>query len=140
MRKEVVKATLRCLTGCNIGEVTGLFIGRTIGLDVISTIILAVSLAFIIGYTMTIIPLLKIMPLKDAIKITLAGDTVSISAMEFSENTIAVLIPGFMMAFIFDPILYIGYAIMLTAGFFSAYPVMNWLMKKDKCGCSMVGK
>ena len=140
MRKEVVKATLRCLIGCNVGEASGLIIGKLYGLDIMSTIIIAVGLAFTVGYLATIIQLLKIMSLRSAVKITLGGDTMSIASMEFAENTVALLIPGFMMSFIFDSIFWIGYGIMLTVGFCASYPIMNWLMKNDKCGCDMIGK
>lgn len=140
MRKEVVKATLRCLIGCNVGEASGLIIGKLYGLDIISTIILSIGLAFTVGYLATIIPLLKIMPLKKALKIVLVGDTMSIASMETAENTLAFLIPGFMASFIFDSIFWVGYGLMLTAGFCASYPVMNWLMKNEKCGCDMVGK
>src|SRR3970282_2731736 len=140
MRKEVVKATLRCLIGCNVGEASGLIIGKLYGLDIMSTIIIAVGLAFTVGYLATIIPLLKIMPLKKAVRVTLGGDTMSIASMEFAENTVALLITGFMMSFIFDSIFWIGYGIMLTVGFCASYPIMNWLMKIDKCGCDMIGK
>src|SRR3989304_4425917 len=134
MKTEVVKATLRCLIGCNIGEASGLLIGRLYGLDIMSTIIIAVGLAFTVGY------LAKIMPLRSAVKITLGGDTMSIASMEFAENTLALLIPGFMASFIFDSIFWIGFGMMLAVGFFASYPVMNWLMKNEKCGCDMVGK
>src|SRR3990172_8079654 len=103
MRKEVVKATLRCLIGCNIGEASGLLIGRLYGLDIMSTIIIAVGLAFTVGY-------------------------------------LATIIPGLMASFIFDSIFWIGFGMMLAVGFFASYPVMNWLMKNEKCGCDMVGK
>jgi len=133
LHKLTLKCTLRCLLGCNIGEITGIIIGFLIGLDIISTIILAIGLAFITGYTFTIVPLLKNMSLRQAAKIALYGDTASITSMEIAENSIALLIPGFMAAFIFDSTFWIGLGIMLPFGFLASYPIMYWMMKRDRC-------
>ncbi|HZA69053.1 MAG TPA: DUF4396 domain-containing protein [Nitrososphaeraceae archaeon] len=64
--------------------------------DMILTIAMAVTLAFIIGYLFTMIPMSKTMPLKQAAKMTVIGDTASIAAMETIENSLAFAIPGFM--------------------------------------------
>jgi len=44
-----VSATLHCLTGCAIGEVTGMAIGTALGFSDAGTIALAVALAFVFG-------------------------------------------------------------------------------------------
>ena len=54
-----LSATLHCLTGCAIGEIAGLMIGTAIGLSTGWTIALAVALAFLFGYTLSTLPLLK---------------------------------------------------------------------------------
>ena len=54
-----LSATLHCLTGCAIGEILGLMIGTAIGLSTGWTIVLAVSLAFLFGYALSTLPLLK---------------------------------------------------------------------------------
>jgi hypothetical protein len=51
----------------------------------ISTLVLAVGLAFAIGYAFTIIPMLRTMPLRQAARVTVVGDTASIAAMEIRE-------------------------------------------------------
>ncbi len=136
LHKVTLKCTLRCLLGCNIGEVTGMIIGSLLSLDFISTIILAVGLAFITGYIFTIVPLLKKMSIRQAVKVSISGDTASITAMETAENSIAFIIPGFMVASLFDSIFWIGLAIMLPFGFLASYPVMYWVMKRDM-GCTL---
>ena len=98
LRWETAKHALRCLIGCNIGEGIGAAIGFVLGWDMISTLILGVGLAFAIGYAFTIIPMLKTMPLRRAARVTLVGDTASITAMEITENALAFVIPGFMDA------------------------------------------
>jgi len=130
LRKETAKHTLRCLLGCNIGEMIGITVGHFLGLDVITTLVLAVSLAFTTGYAFTIIPMVKTLPLKKAVKVALVGDTASISAMEIAENSIAFLIPGFMGATLLSITFFAGMAIMLMAGFAASYPIMYYAMKK----------
>jgi TctA family transporter len=57
--KLAFSATLHCLTGCAIGEITGLIIGAALGLGTVTTIVLAVTLAFLFGYTLSLLPLIK---------------------------------------------------------------------------------
>ena len=52
-------ATLHCLTGCAIGEVLGMVIGTAAGLGNPATIALSVVLAFLFGYSLTLLPLLR---------------------------------------------------------------------------------
>jgi hypothetical protein len=47
-----LSATLHCLTGCAIGEVTGMIIGTALGWSEWATVALAVALAFLFGYTL----------------------------------------------------------------------------------------
>lgn len=130
LRWETAKHTLRCLLGCNVGKAVGEITGYLLGLDIITTLVLAVSLAFATGYTFTLIPMLKTISFKQAAKVTILGDTASISAMEFSENTVAFLIPGFMGAALFGSLFFVGIGIMLLAGFAASYPIMYYAMKK----------
>ena len=130
LRKETAKHTLRCLLGCNVGEATGAAIGYFLGWDVVSTLILAVSLAFASGYTFTIIPMLKTLSLKQAARVAIMGDTASIASMEFAENSLAFLIPGFMTSFLLDSIFWLGLGMMLSVGFVASYPIMYLAMKR----------
>ena len=52
-------ATAHCLAGCMIGEVAGLAIGVTFGLGVIATIAIATGLAYVTGFALALIPLLR---------------------------------------------------------------------------------
>lgn len=54
-----LSATLHCLTGCAIGEIAGLMLGTALGLGNLATIALAVGLAFLFGYTLSTLPLLR---------------------------------------------------------------------------------
>jgi hypothetical protein len=132
LRKETAKHTLRCLIGCNIGEGIGAAIGFVLGMDMVSTLILAVGLAFAMGYAFTMIPMLRTMSLKEAAKVTVIGDTVSIAAMETAEISLALLIPGFMHATLTDALFWTGLGLILPAGFAASYPAMYWAMKREQ--------
>ena len=94
-----VSATLHCLTGCAIGEVLGVVIGTALGLATGPTIALGIVLAFVFGYSLTSLPLLRAgLALAAVIPIALASDTLSIATMEVVDNAIIVVIPGAMDA------------------------------------------
>lgn len=99
LTRLAVSATLHCLTGCAIGEVLGMVLGTWWGWSDGATIALAVALAFLFGYALTIWPVLRSgLPLKAAITVALAADTVSILTMEVVDNAIMLAIPGAMEA------------------------------------------
>ena len=95
-----ISATLHCLTGCAIGEIAGMAIGTALGLSNLATVVLAVALAFVFGYGLTSLPLLRAgLALGAVIPIALASDTLSIATMEIVDNAIVlVVIPGAMDA------------------------------------------
>jgi hypothetical protein len=132
LRWATAKHALRCLIGCNIGEGLGAAIGFLLGWDLTSTLVLAVGLAFAVGYAFTIIPMLRTMPLKQAAKVTVVGDTASIGAMETVEISLALIIPGFMHAGLTDATFWLGLGIILPAGYAVAYPAMYWAMRREQ--------
>ena len=84
-----VSATLHCLTGCAIGEILGLIIGTAMGLTNLATIVLSIGLAFLFGYTLSTLPLLKAgLALGTALSVVLAADTLSILTMEIVDNAV----------------------------------------------------
>jgi Domain of unknown function (DUF4396) len=93
LTRLAVSATLHCLTGCAIGEVLGMVIGTALGWSDAQTIVLAVALAFVFGYSLTIGPVLRSgLPLGAAIPVALAADTVSTTVMEIVDNAIMLLV------------------------------------------------
>ncbi len=133
-----VSATLHCLTGCAIGEVTGMMIGTAVGLSNGATVALAVALAFLFGYTLTSIPLLRSgLALAAVIPIALASDTFSIATMEVVDNVIMLAIPGAMEGGI-DSLLFWGsLATALAIAFVAAVPVNRWLIARGKGHCAV---
>lgn len=126
-------ATLHCLTGCAIGEILGLVIGTIAGFTNLQTIILSIILAFIFGYSLSALPLVKGgMTITAALSVVLLADTLSIATMEIADNTVMASIPGAMNANLVNPLFWIGMAISLTIAFFAAYPVNKYLLKRGK--------
>jgi hypothetical protein len=132
-RKSAINATLHCLTGCALGEITGLVIGTASGLTNFQTVFLAVTLAFLFGYFLSLIPLVKGgLSLKAAVKIALAADTLSIGTMEIVDNGVMLAVPGAMQAGITNPLFWVAMGIALVAAFFAALPVNEYLIKQGK--------
>ena len=126
-------ATLHCLTGCAIGEILGLIVGTAIGLSNVATIALAIGLAFIFGYTLSTLPLVKAgLGFFGALGIVLAADTLSIATMELVDNAVMAAIPGAMDAGLSNPVFWLGMMVALTAAFIAAYPVNRYLLARGK--------
>ena len=88
-------ATLHCITGCAIGEITGLMVGTALGLTSGGTIVLAVGLAFLFGYALSTLPLIKAgVGFFAALSVVFAADTLSIATMEVVDNLVMAAIPG----------------------------------------------
>lgn len=132
-RATAINATLHCLTGCAIGEILGLIIGSILGWSTLATIALAVALAFLFGYTLSLLPLVKSgMTFGAALTIALAADTLSIATMEIVDNAIMWLIPGAMESGLVDPLFWIAMSIALATAFVVAVPVNYHLIKRGK--------
>jgi Domain of unknown function (DUF4396) len=128
-----LSATLHCLTGCAIGEVLGLIIGTALGWSNWSTVALAVALAFLFGYTLTSLPLLRAgLALSTVAPIAFASDTVSIAVMEIVDNALMFVIPGALDAGVGDLLFWGSLAVALAIAGAAAYPVNRWLLARGK--------
>jgi len=126
-------ATAHCLTGCAIGEVLGMIIGTALGWSNGATIVLSIALAFLFGYSLTSLPLLRSgMALSAVIPIALASDTVSITIMEIVDNAIVLLIPGAMDASLDEIGFWAALAAALLIAGAAAFPVNRWLLARGK--------
>src|SRR5690242_9312967 len=124
-----VQATLHCLTGCAIGEVLGMVIGTAFGLHNAATVVLSIALAFVFGYALTMRGVLRAgVPVRAALRIALAADTVSIAVMEVIDNTVMVLVPGAMNAGLVTATFWLSLAGSLALAFVLTTPVNRWLM------------
>ncbi|MDX6708495.1 MAG: hypothetical protein QOI48_4341 [Solirubrobacteraceae bacterium] len=126
-------ATVHCLTGCAIGEVLGMVIGTALGWNAAATIVLSVALAFLFGYSLTSLPLLRSgMTLAAVAPLAFASDTISITIMEIVDNTIMVAIPGAMDASLTDLGFWAALAAALLIAGAAAYPANRWLLARGK--------
>jgi len=126
-------ATLHCLTGCAIGEVTGMIIGTALGFSDLGTIALAVGLAFLFGYSLTSLPLLRAgLALSAVIPIALATDTFSIAVMEIVDNGIMLAVPGAMESGVGDVLFWGALSVALVVAGVVAFPVNRWLIARNR--------
>ncbi|MGH8571055.1 MAG: DUF4396 domain-containing protein, partial [Gammaproteobacteria bacterium] len=126
-------ATLHCLTGCAIGEVLGMVIGTALGFSEWGTVALAVALAFLFGYGLTSLPLLRSgLALGAVVPIALASDTLSIATMEIVDNAIMLAVPGAMEAGVGDSLFWAALSVALVVAGAVAYPVNRWLIVRGK--------
>ena len=94
-------------------------IATALGWGDIASIALAVGLAFLFGYTLTSLPLLRSgLALSAVVPIALAADTVSIAIMELIDNAFMVLVPGALEAGLTD----LRFWLPLLGGFAIAWP------------------
>ena len=133
LTRQAVSATAHCLTGCAIGEVLGMVIGTALGWSNLATIALAVALAFLFGYALTIGPILRAsIALSTAIPLTLAADTVSITVMEIVDNVIMLVIPGAMESGVTSLLFWGSLAVALAVAFVVTVPVNRWLIARGR--------
>ena len=134
----VASATLHCLTGCVIGESIGLLIGVALGWPPVAIALFATALAFISGFSLTLIPLTlrQGMAVGAAFKLVWLGESISIGTMEIAMNAVDYLVGGMTAGSIFTTQFWIAMAIAVVAGYAAGYPVNYFMLKrgiKEKC-------
>ena len=126
-------ATLHCLTGCAIGEVLGMVIGTSAGLSNWTTVVLSVALAFVFGYALTMRGVLRAgLPLRQALRVALAADTLSIAVMEVVDNAVVLSVPGAMEAGIATVLFWLSLAGALALAFVVTLPVNRAMMSRGR--------
>ena len=133
LNRLAARATTHCLIGCGIGEVLGVVIGTALGWTDLATILLAIALAFVFGYSLTIWPLVASgMALRAAMGLALVADTASIAVMELVDNAILLIIPGAMAASIASPLFWGSLAVSLAIAWVVTFPVNRWLIARGR--------
>jgi hypothetical protein len=133
LNRTAFQATAHCLTGCAIGEVLGMIIATALGWGNSASIALAVVLAFIFGYSLTLVPVLRAgIPLRRAAGLAFASDTLSIATMEIVDNGFILLVPGAIAAGLTDSLFWISLAVSLAIAFAAAFPVNRWLIARGR--------
>ncbi|HEX9615441.1 MAG TPA: DUF4396 domain-containing protein [Bacteroidota bacterium] len=140
LNRLAFSATVHCLTGCSIGEVLGMVVGSAANLTNSMTIGLSVILAFVFGYLLTMLPLLRSgIGLAPSVKLALASDTVSIVVMEIVDNAVMLIIPGAMEAGLGQFRFWGSLALSLVVGGAAAFPVVRFLIARGR-GHALVHK
>lgn len=133
LNRVALMATVHCLSGCAIGEIAGMVIGTALGWSNAATIALAITLAFLSGYLLTMLPIVRAgYDYKAAMSIAFAADAASITIMEIVDNLMMLIIPGAMDAAL-DSLLFWGsLAIALMIAGVAAFPVNRWLIARGR--------
>ncbi|WP_425574387.1 MULTISPECIES: DUF4396 domain-containing protein [Streptomyces violaceusniger group] len=127
------QATLHCLTGCAIGEIVGMAIGTALAWHNVPTMILAIVLAFVFGYSLTMRGVLRAgLDVRSALRVALAADTVSITIMELADNATIVVFPGAMDATLSDVLFWLSLALSFAVAFLVTTPVNRWMIGRGK--------
>jgi uncharacterized membrane protein len=101
-------------------------IGVSLGLAVWPTITLATVLAYISGFTLGLVPVVRQQgkTFLQALKLIWIGEAISIGVMEIVMNAVDYVV-------VFSWIFWAGIAAAIPAGFLAAWPVNWWLIKRD---------
>jgi hypothetical protein len=114
-----ISATNHCLTGCVIGEVSGMALGTAFGWSNVATLVAAIGLAYLFGFGLTSMPLIRArLAVGTIIATALAADTVSITIMEAIDNAFVALVPGALDAGLDEALFWVS----IAGGFAIAYP------------------
>ena len=108
-------------------------IGTSLGLHDSATVALAVTLAFGFGYALTMRGVLRAgLPFRQALKVALAADTISIAVMEIVDNAIMLSVPGAMESGIASVLFWASLAFALAVAFVVTVPVNRALIGRGK--------
>jgi len=106
-------------------------VGTAIGLGTGATIALSVLLAFLSGFSLTMIPLLRNgVNVGRALKLAFLADAASITIMEIIDNVVMVVVPGAMTAGLASPIFWASLISSLLVAGVAAFPVNRWLIAR----------
>ena len=133
LTRTAVQATLHCLTGCAIGEILGMVIATALGFGNAPSIAISVVLAFFFGYSLTLRPVLQAgVPIRRALALAFASDTLSITAMELVDNAFILAVPGAMAAGLSDGLFWWSLLLSLAIAFVVTVPVNRWLIGRGR--------
>jgi hypothetical protein len=131
--RAAISATNHCLTGCATGEVAGMAIATAAGWANLASIALAVGLAFLFGYSLTLWPVLRAgLSFLAATGVALAADTISIAIMEAVDNAFILLVPGAMEAGLGDAKFWWAIALGFAIAYGPAFLANRWLIARGR--------
>jgi uncharacterized protein DUF4396 len=133
LTRTAFSATVHCLTGCAIGEILGMVLSTWWGWSNTGNVVLSVSLAFVFGYSLTMLPLLRSgLTLRRSVPLAFASDTLSIGTMELFDTLIILIVPGAIDAGLGEPLFWGSLSGALFVAFWAAFPVNRALIARGK--------
>ena len=127
--RQAIHHTLHCLIGCGIGEILGMLIAASLGWSRLGRLALAIVLAFTFGYLLTYRGVRKrTASAREAINITLATDTISITSMELVDSLIELIIPNALIVTATSFRFWWGLALSLAVAFFVTTAVNRFMI------------
>ncbi len=131
--RTAISATLHCLTGCAIGEVLGMVLATWWGWGDVASIALAVTLAFFFGYLLTFVGVRRSgLTVREAVRVALAADTVSILVMEVVDNAFLLAVPGAMESTLTSGLFWGALALALAVAFVVTVPVNKAMIGRGR--------
>lgn len=126
-------ATAHCLTGCAIGEIAGMVIATAAGLGDATAIGLSIGLAFFFGYGLAMRAVLRagVRP-RQALRVAIASDTVSIGVMEVIDNAVILAIPAALTAGLTSGLFWGSLVFSLAVAFAVTTPVNRWMIARGR--------
>lgn len=108
-------------------------IGTGLGWQNLPTMALAIFLAFVFGYALTLRPLFRAgLAPSAAFRLAFASDTLSITVMEIVDNGIMLLVPGAMNAHLSDALFWGSLIVALLIAGVVAFPINRWLILRGR--------
>jgi hypothetical protein len=112
-------------------------IATALGWSALASIALAIGLAYMFGFSLTAIPLVKGgLGAVAVISTAVAADTVSITIMEAVDNAFVALVPGALEASVGDLLLWGSVAGGFVIAFPFAFAANRYMIERGK-GCAM---
>jgi len=131
--RAALSATTHCLIGCALGEIVGMALAQALGSSNSVQIVVAIALAFVFGYSLTMWPVLRAgLSFREATGVALAADTVSIVIMEAVDNVFVLIVPGAIDAGLGDAIFWWSILLGFAIAFAPAWAANRWLLARGK--------
>ena len=108
-------------------------IATALGLANVPSILLAIALAFVFGFGLTVLSVRRAgVPLRRALSLAFASDTISIAVMELVDNAFILLVPGALAAGLGDGLFWWSLAASLAVAFVLTVPVNRALIARGR--------
>lgn len=108
-------------------------IGTATGMGNAATVVLSIALAFVFGYGLTMRAVLRAgVGVRQAFRVALASDTVSIGVMELLDNAVILAIPAAMGAGLDSTLFWGSLIFSLAVAFVVTIPINRWMISRGR--------